>query len=165
ARIGGTGAAGPGGAPGAGATGGAGVGGAAGVGATGGTGAGAAVSAGGPAGAGAARGTRAGGTAGVGADNGGVGAVPAGSRGAARPRPYFVLLLEQVLGLSPSPGPASSLACPPPVQSESPLQLTSPLLAPSPYAGPTGGLAERRQPESCPASPVRTARTSRRVPR
>ncbi|CAI7756116.1 unnamed protein product [Closterium sp. NIES-54] len=30
---------------------------------------------------------------------------------------------------------------------------------------PTGGLAERREPESRPASPVRTARTSRRVPR
>ncbi|CAI7886162.1 unnamed protein product [Closterium sp. NIES-54] len=55
--------------------------------------------------------------------------------------------------------------CPPPVQSESQLQLVSPLPAPSPYAGPTGGLAERRAPESRPASPVRTARTSRRVPR
>ncbi|CAI7864299.1 unnamed protein product, partial [Closterium sp. NIES-54] len=40
--------------------------------------------------------------------------------------------------------------------------LASPLPAPSPYAGPTGGLAERREPESRPASPVRTARTSRR---
>ncbi|CAI7858755.1 unnamed protein product [Closterium sp. NIES-53] len=45
------------------------------------------------------------------------------------------------------------------------LQLVSPPPAPSPYAGPTGGLAERRDPESRPASPVRTARTSRRVPR
>ncbi|CAI7777458.1 unnamed protein product [Closterium sp. NIES-54] len=119
-------------------TGGAGAGGAAGVGATGGTGAGAAVSAGGPAGAGAAGGTGAGGAAGVGADAGGTGVVPAGSRGATRPRPYFVPLLEQ---------------------------LVSPLPAPSPYACPTGGLAERREPESRPASPVRTARTSRRVPR
>ncbi|CAI7908770.1 unnamed protein product [Closterium sp. NIES-54] len=41
----------------------------------------------------------------------------------------------------------------------------SPLPAPSPYAGPTGGLAERREPESHPASPVRAARTSRLVPR
>ncbi|CAI7868763.1 unnamed protein product, partial [Closterium sp. NIES-54] len=41
----------------------------------------------------------------------------------------------------------------------------SPLPAPSPYAGPTGGLAERREPASRPASPVRTTRTSRRVPR
>ncbi|CAI7850677.1 unnamed protein product [Closterium sp. NIES-53] len=165
ARTGGTGAAGPGGALGAGATGGAGAGGAAGVGATGGTRAGAAVSAGGPTGAGAAGGTRAGGGAGVGADAGGAGVVPASSGHAARPRPYFVPLLEQVLGLPPSSGPAPSLACLPPVQSESQLQLASPLPAPSPYAGPTGGLAERREPESRPASPVRTAFTSRRVPR
>ncbi|CAI7798887.1 unnamed protein product [Closterium sp. NIES-53] len=137
ARTGGTGAAGPAGAPSAGASG------AAGVGATGGTGAGAGVSAGGPAGAGAAGGTGAGGAAGGGADAGGTGVVPAGPVGAARPRPYFVPLLEQVLGLPPSPSPAPSLACPPPVQSESQLQLASPLPAPSPYAGPTGGLAER----------------------
>ncbi|CAI7869735.1 unnamed protein product [Closterium sp. NIES-53] len=144
ARTGGTGATGAT-VPGGGATGGAGAGGAAGVGATGGTRAGAAVSAGGPAGAGAAGGP--------------------GSGGATRPRPYFVLLLEQVLGLPPSSSPAPSLECPPPVQSESQLQLASPLPAPSPYANPTGGLAERREPESHPASPVRTARTSRRVPR
>ncbi|CAI7784729.1 unnamed protein product [Closterium sp. NIES-54] len=156
ARTGGTGAAGPAGAPSAGA------GGAAGVGATGGTGAGAAVSAGGPPGAEAAGGTGAGGAARVGADAGGAGVVPAGSGGAARLRPYFVPLLEQVLGLPPSSGPAPSLECPPPVQSESQLQLASPLPAPSPYAGPTGGRAERREPESRPASPVRTARTSRR---
>ncbi|CAI7880710.1 unnamed protein product [Closterium sp. NIES-54] len=118
ARTGGTGAAGPGGAPGAGATGRARAGGAAGVGATGGTGAG--------------------GAAGVGTDAGGTGVVLAGSGGAARPQPYFVPLLEQ---------------------------LVSPLPTPSPYAGPTGGLTERRDPESRPASPVRTARTSRRVPR
>ncbi|CAI7811237.1 unnamed protein product, partial [Closterium sp. NIES-54] len=43
--------------------------------------------------------------------------------------------------------------------------MVSPLPAPSPYAGPTGGLAERREPESRPALPVRSARTSRRVPR
>ncbi|CAI7854904.1 unnamed protein product, partial [Closterium sp. NIES-53] len=165
ARTGGTGAAGPGGAPGAGATGGAEAVGAAGVGATGGTGAGAAVSAGCPAGAGAAGGTGAGGAAGVGADTGGTGVVPAGSGGAARPRPYFVPLLEQVLGLPPSPSPAPSLECPPPVQSQSQSQLVSPQPAPSPYAGPTGGLTERRVPESRPASPVRTARAGRRVPR
>ncbi|CAI7922482.1 unnamed protein product, partial [Closterium sp. NIES-53] len=159
ARTRGTGAAGPAGAPGAGA------GGAARVGATGGAEAGAGVSAGGPAEAGAAEGTGTGGAAGVGADVGGARVVPAGSRGAARPRPYFVPLLEQVLGLLPSSGPAPPLECPPPVQSESQLQLASPLPAPSPYAGPTGGLAERREPESRPASPVRTARTSRRVPR
>ncbi|CAI7854628.1 unnamed protein product [Closterium sp. NIES-53] len=159
ARTGGTGAAGPTGAPGAGA------GGAARVGATGGPGAIAAMSAGGPAGVGAAGGSGAGGAARVGADAGGAGVVPAGSRGATRPRPYFVPLLEQVLGLPPSSGPAPSLECPPPVHSESQLQLASPLSAPSPYAGHTGGLAERREPELRPALPVRTARTSRRVPR
>ncbi|CAI7910493.1 unnamed protein product [Closterium sp. NIES-54] len=165
ARTGGTGAAGPGGAPSAGANGGARAGGAAGVGATRGPEAGAAVSAGGPAGAGAAGGTGAGGAAGVGADTRSAGVVPAGSGGAARPRPYFVPLLEQVLGLPPSSGPAPSLACPPPVQSESQLQLASPLPAPSPYADPTRGLAERREPESRPASPIRTACTIHRVPR
>ncbi|CAI7933067.1 unnamed protein product, partial [Closterium sp. NIES-54] len=111
ARPGGTGGTGSGGATGAGATGGAGASRADGVGATGGTGAGAAESSGSPAGAGAARGT--------------------GSGGAARPRPYFVPLLEQVLGLPPSPGPAPSLECPLPIQSESQLQLASPLPAPS----------------------------------
>ncbi|CAI7779904.1 unnamed protein product [Closterium sp. NIES-53] len=191
ARTGGTGAAGCGGATGAGATGGAGAGRAAGVGATGGTGAIVAESSGGPAGARAAGGTGAGGATGagapvgagvgaagaaggapgvgsaggVGADAGSTGAVPAGSGGAARRRPYFVPLLEQVLGLPPSPGPTPSLQCPPPVQSESQLQLASPFPAPSPYTGPTGGLAERREPESRPASPVCPARTSRHVPR
>ncbi|CAI5974830.1 unnamed protein product [Closterium sp. NIES-65] len=190
ARTGGTGAAGPGRAPRAGAAGGAGAGGAAGVGAAGGTTrAGAAVSSGGPAGAGAAGGAgaggadgagalvcagvgatgeaggaaRAGGAAGVGANAGGAGAVPAGSGGAPRLRPYFVPLLEQVLGLPPSTGPAHSLECPPPVQSESQLQLASPMPAASPYTGPTGGLAEHRKPESRPASPLRAARTGRRV--
>ncbi|CAI6003158.1 unnamed protein product [Closterium sp. NIES-64] len=38
----------------------------------------------------------------------------------------------------------------------------SPLPAPSPYTGPTGGLAERREPVSCPASRVRPARASGR---
>ncbi|CAI7897552.1 unnamed protein product, partial [Closterium sp. NIES-54] len=164
ARPGGTGAVGTGGATGAGAVGGAGAGGAAGVGAIGGAGAGAAASFGGPTGAGAARGTgsggaagagapvgagvgatgaaggaaSAGGAAGVGADAVGAGAIPAGSGGAARPRPYFVPLLEQ---------------------------LASPLPAPSRNAGPIGGLAESREPESRPASPVRAARTDRCVPR
>ncbi|CAI7920796.1 unnamed protein product, partial [Closterium sp. NIES-54] len=152
ASAGGTGAAGPGGATGARAA--TSAGGSAGAGAAGGTGAGAA---GGT--------TGAGGAAGVGADAGGAGVVPVGSRGAARPWPYFVPLLEQVLGLPPSSSPAPSLECPPPVQSESHLQLAYPLPAPSPYAGSTGGLGRRHEPESRPASPVRTARTSRRVPR
>ncbi|CAI7828852.1 unnamed protein product, partial [Closterium sp. NIES-53] len=41
----------------------------------------------------------------------------------------------------------------------------SPLPAPSPYAEQTGSLTERHEPESRPASPVRTVRTSRRIPR
>ncbi|CAI7779105.1 unnamed protein product [Closterium sp. NIES-54] len=125
----------------------------------------------GPAGgtAGATGGTGATGPAGAGAVGaegaaapGGPGAVPVGSGGPARPRPYFVPLLEQVLGLPPSPSPAPPLECPQLVQSQSPLQPVSPLPAPSPYAGPTGGLAERREPASRPASPVRTSRCAPR---
>ncbi|CAI7887061.1 unnamed protein product [Closterium sp. NIES-53] len=52
-----------------------------------------------------------------------------------------------------------------PVQSQSQLQSVSPLPAPSPYTGPTGGLTERREPASRPASPVRTTSTSHRAPR
>ncbi|CAI7900905.1 unnamed protein product [Closterium sp. NIES-54] len=96
---------------------------------------------------------------------GGPGAVPAVSGVAARPRPYFVPLLQQVLGLSPSTGPPPPLECPLPVPSQLQLQPVSPLPAPSPYTGPTGGLAERREPASRPASPVRAARTSGRGPR
>ncbi|CAI7881377.1 unnamed protein product [Closterium sp. NIES-54] len=54
---------------------------------------------------------------------------------AARRRPYFVPLLQQ-------------------------LRPASPLPALSPYTEPPGGLAERREPASHPVSPVRTARTS-----
>ncbi|CAI7805252.1 unnamed protein product, partial [Closterium sp. NIES-54] len=95
----------------------------------------------------------AGGATGEGAPAGGTGAVPAVSGVAARPRPYFVPLLEQVLGSPPSAGLPPSLACPQPVPSQLQLQPTSPLPAPSPYTGPTGGLAERREPASRPALP------------
>ncbi|CAI7790221.1 unnamed protein product [Closterium sp. NIES-53] len=104
------------------------------------------------------------GAAGAGTAPGGTGAVPVGSGGPSRPRPYFVPLLEQVLGLPPSPGPSPPLECPQQVQLQSQLQPVAPLPAP-PYAGPTGGLAERREPASRLASPVRTTRTSRRAPR
>ncbi|CAI7864125.1 unnamed protein product [Closterium sp. NIES-53] len=176
----GVGPAGASGAAGAGATRGVGAGvGAAGAAGAAGAGAGGGVGAGvGPAGgtAGSAGGTRAAGPAGVGAvgaggaagtgvTTGGTGAVPVGTGGPARPRPYFVPLLEQVLGLPPSPGPAPPLECLRPVQSPSQLQPVYPLPAPSPYAGPTGGLAKRREPASRPASPVRTTRTSCRAPR
>ncbi|CAI7868222.1 unnamed protein product [Closterium sp. NIES-53] len=182
ARTGGTGAAGIGGAAAAAGVGPAGASGAAGAGAAGGVGAGV-VPAGAP-GAGAAGGVsvgvssdagpsagtgvgtvRAGGAAGASAAPGGSGPLPGGSEDPSRPRPYFIPLLEQVLGLPPSPGPAPPLECPPPVQSQSLLQPVSPLPAPSPYTGPTGGLAERRESASRPASPVRAARTSGRAPR
>ncbi|CAI7863644.1 unnamed protein product [Closterium sp. NIES-54] len=128
----GVGATGASGAAGAGAAGGVG----AGLGPAGGTaGAAGGTGAAGPAGVGA---VGAGDAAGTGAATGGTGAVPVGSRGPARPRPYFVPLLEQPV---------------------------SPLPAPSPYAGPTGGLAGRREPASRPASPVRTTPSSRRAPR
>ncbi|CAI5458913.1 unnamed protein product [Closterium sp. Yama58-4] len=102
----------------------------------------------------------------------GAGAVSPGSGVTERPRPYFVPLLQQVLGQPPPPCPAPSLACPPSVTSQSQLPPPSPLPGPSPYSGPTGGLTERREPESRPVSPasrstspVRAARTGRRVPR
>ncbi|CAI6006815.1 unnamed protein product [Closterium sp. NIES-65] len=115
-----------------------------------------AVCPGGGSAAGAAGGPAAGGVGGAGAVAEGAGAVPAESGAAARPRPYFVPLLQQVLGLSPS------VECPQPVQSQSLLEPSSPLPAPSPYTGPTGGLAEHREPASRPASPVRAARASGR---
>ncbi|CAI7814336.1 unnamed protein product [Closterium sp. NIES-53] len=82
--------------------------------------------AGGGAGAGAAGGAA--GTGDPGAE--GTGSVSAVSRGAARPRPYYVPLLQQ---------PAS------------------PLPGPSPYSGPTRGLTERREPESHLVSPASLA--------
>ncbi|CAI5953676.1 unnamed protein product [Closterium sp. NIES-65] len=106
-----------------------------------------------------ASGGAAGGATGVGAPAEGAGAVPAVSCVAARPRPYFVPLLQQVLGLPLSP---PLLEGPQPVRSHPQLQPASPLPAPSPYAGPTGGLTERREPASRPASPVRTERASGR---
>ncbi|CAI7790982.1 unnamed protein product [Closterium sp. NIES-54] len=133
--------------------------GATGVGATGGVDAGGYADTGPSEGAGAGA-AGAGGTTGAGAPAG-----SPGSGGAPRPRPYFVTLLEQVLGLPPSPSPAPPSECPQPVQSQSLLQPVSPLPAPSPYTGPTGGLAERRAPASRPASPARPACTSRRTSR
>ncbi|CAI7731240.1 unnamed protein product [Closterium sp. NIES-54] len=152
-----------GGAAGAGAAGGAAgagaAGGAAGAGAAGGAAGAGAAGASGPGGArtGGTRATGVGGVAGGGAtgtgavtrDHGaeGTGAVSAVYRGAARPRPYYVPLLQQVLG------PTPPLLSPPPVQSQSQFQPASPLPGPSPYSGPTRGLTERREPESRPVSP------------
>ncbi|CAI5959155.1 unnamed protein product [Closterium sp. NIES-64] len=172
ARTGSTGAAGPAGSTGAGAAERVGAettagglagnapGAAGGFGATGGATGGAA---GGATGGSRATGGAAGGATGGSGAAGGTGAVTAVCGVASRPRPYFVPLLQQVLGLTPSPSPSPPpLEGPQPVQSESQLQPASPLPAPSPYAGPSGGLSERREPASRPASPVRTARTSGR---
>ncbi|CAI7892603.1 unnamed protein product [Closterium sp. NIES-54] len=130
------------------------------VGACGSTGFGAvgagAVAIGGAIGAGAAGGTGAGGATGVVAGDPraeGTGAVFAVSGGSARPRLYYVPLIQQVLGLPPSSGPPPPLLSPPRVQSQSQLQPASPLPGPSPYSGPTRGLTEPREPESRPASP------------
>ncbi|CAI5971094.1 unnamed protein product [Closterium sp. NIES-64] len=97
--------------------------------------------------------------------------VSAGSGVAARPRPYFVPLLQQVLGQRPPPCPPLALECPPSVQSQPQLPPASPLPEPAPYTGPTGGLAERREPASRPvspasrrASPVCAATTGSRTP-
>ncbi|CAI7887654.1 unnamed protein product [Closterium sp. NIES-53] len=89
----------------------------------------------GAAGAGGAARVGAGDTGAGGAGPGGAGAVGAGSGDTGRPR------------------------------SQTPLQPASPLPAPSPYTEQTGGLTERREPVSRPASPLRAVRTGRRVPR
>ncbi|CAI7806134.1 unnamed protein product, partial [Closterium sp. NIES-53] len=113
------------------------------------------------------------GAGGTGAGGAGVGDARAGDAvsggtgagGTVRPRSYFVPLLQQVLALPSSASPTPPLLCPPRDQSQLPLQPASPLPAPFPYIEQTGGLTERREPESCPASPVRAVLTGRRVPR
>ncbi|CAI7794135.1 unnamed protein product [Closterium sp. NIES-53] len=90
----------------------------------------------------------------------GAGAVDPG--GAVRPRPYFVPLLQQVLGTPSSTDLTPPLLCPPPDQSHPPLQPASPLPAPSLYVEQSGALLERREPASRPVSPVHIAH---RVPR
>ncbi|CAI7806718.1 unnamed protein product [Closterium sp. NIES-53] len=88
----------------------------------------------------------------------GAGAVDPGAGGAGGtvwPRPYFVPLLQQVLGVLSSTGLPPPFLCPPLDQSQLPFQPASLLPVPSPYT-------ERRAPASRPVSPVRTAR---RAPR
>ncbi|CAI7915645.1 unnamed protein product [Closterium sp. NIES-54] len=80
------------------------------------------------------------------------------------PRPYFVPLLQQVLGLSSSTGLTPPLQCPPPDQSQPPLQPASPPPAPSPYTEQTRGLTEREEPVPPLASHVRAVRTGRDAP-
>ncbi|CAI7762766.1 unnamed protein product, partial [Closterium sp. NIES-54] len=92
------------------------------------------------------------GSGGVGVGGAGVGGAGAvdpragGAGGTVRLRPYFVPLLQQVLGVPSSPD-----------ESQPPLQPASPLPAPSPYTEQTGGLTERREPASHLASPVSTS--------
>ncbi|CAI7838222.1 unnamed protein product, partial [Closterium sp. NIES-53] len=116
------------------------AGGAAGAGATGGAaGAGAAGGAAGARAAGGAAGPgAAGGAAGIG-DPGaeGTGSVSAISGGTARPWPYYVPLLQQVLGSLPSPGP------------------------PPPFLGPLPPESRPVSPESRSVSPVRPVRAGR----
>ncbi|CAI7898495.1 unnamed protein product [Closterium sp. NIES-54] len=108
------------------------------------------------------------GTGGAGVGGPGVGGAGAGGAGvvdpggAMRPRPYFVPLLQQVLGTPSSPSLTPLLLCPPPDQSQPPLQPASPQPAPSPYTEQSGDLTDRCEPMSRPVSPVRTAC---RVPR
>ncbi|CAI7872576.1 unnamed protein product [Closterium sp. NIES-53] len=115
-----------------------------------------------------AAGAGVGGTGAAGAGAAGAGAVDpgaGGARGTVRPRPYFVPLLQQVLGVPSSTGLPPPFLCPPLDQSQPPLQPASPLPAPSPYTEQSGGLTERREPASRPVLPVRTAcRTPRLRP-
>ncbi|CAI7833984.1 unnamed protein product [Closterium sp. NIES-54] len=93
---------------------------------------------------------------------GAVDPVAGGAGGTVRPRPYFVPLLQQVLGFPSSTGLPPPFLCPPPDQSQPPLQPASPLPVRSPYTEQSGGLTERREPASRPASPVRTTRCTPR---
>ncbi|CAI7880548.1 unnamed protein product [Closterium sp. NIES-53] len=95
----------------------------------------------------------------AGGNGAGAGAVDPG--GTVRSRPYFVPLLQQVLGVPSSTSLTPPLLCPPPDQWQLQLQPASPLPAPSPYTEPSGGLTEHHEPASRPVSPVRT---TRRVP-
>ncbi|CAI7785042.1 unnamed protein product, partial [Closterium sp. NIES-53] len=108
------------------------------------------------------------GVAGVGGPGaGGAGAAGAGAggaRGTERPRPYFVPLLQQVLGVPSSTDLPPPFLCPPPDQSQPPLQPAFPLPVTSPYTNQSRGLTERRESASCPVSPARRAPRSRPPP-
>ncbi|CAI7755732.1 unnamed protein product [Closterium sp. NIES-53] len=104
-------------------------------------------------GAARAGGVGVGGTSAGGAGAGGARAVDpraGGAGGTVRSRPYFVPLLQQVLGIPSSTSLTPPLLCPPLDQLQLPLQPASPLPAPSPYTQQSGGLIERREPASRP---------------
>ncbi|CAI7829142.1 unnamed protein product [Closterium sp. NIES-54] len=86
-----------------------------------------------------------------------------GAGGTVRPRPCFVPLLQQALGVPSSTGLPPPLLCPPPDHSQAPLQPASLLPVPSPYTEQSGGLTERRERASRLVSPVRTARLAPRL--
>ncbi|CAI7855788.1 unnamed protein product [Closterium sp. NIES-53] len=86
-----------------------------------------------------------------GAGDGGAGAGGTGAEGTVQRRPFFVPPLPSSLP------PPDSVLCQ--------LQPDSTLPAPSPYAEQTDSFTERREPESCPAAPIRAVRIGRRVPR
>ncbi|CAI7783124.1 unnamed protein product [Closterium sp. NIES-54] len=107
-----------------------------------------------------------GGTSAEGAGAAGAGAVYPGAEGAGgtvRPRPWFVPLLHQVLGVPSSTGLPPPFLCPPPDQTQPLLQPASLLPVPSPYTDQSGGLTERRETASRPVSPVCTARRAPRL--
>ncbi|CAI7833158.1 unnamed protein product [Closterium sp. NIES-54] len=95
-------------------------------------------------------GARGAGATGAGVVDPGAGVVDPGAGGAGgtvRPRPYFVPLHQQVLGVPSSTSLTLPLLCPPPDQSQPPLLPASPLPAPSPYTEQSGGLTEHRECE------------------
>ncbi|CAI7799314.1 unnamed protein product, partial [Closterium sp. NIES-53] len=91
------------------------------------------------------------GAGGAGAGGAGVGGTSAGGAGAAGAGAVY-----------PGAGGAGGTVRPRPYFSQPPLQPASPLPAPSPYTEQSGGLTERRDPASCPVSPIRTARCAPR---
>ncbi|CAI7728462.1 unnamed protein product [Closterium sp. NIES-54] len=88
---------------------------------------------------------------------GAVDPIAGGAGGTVRPQPYFVPLLQKVLGVLSSTGLPSPFLFPPPDQSQLPLQPASPLPTPSPYSEQSSGLTERCELASRPVSPIHTA--------
>ncbi|CAI7912198.1 unnamed protein product [Closterium sp. NIES-54] len=85
-----------------------------------------------------------GGTGPGGAGAAGAGAFDPRAGGTVWPQPYFVPLLQQVLGVPSSTSLTPPLLCPPLDKSQPPLQPASPLPAPSRYTEQSGGLTKRR---------------------
>ncbi|CAI7892538.1 unnamed protein product [Closterium sp. NIES-54] len=111
-------------------------------------------------------GARAGGTGAGGAGAGGAGAVDPGAigaRGIVRPRAGFVPLLQHVLRVPSSTGLTPPLLCSLSDHSLPLFQPACPLPPPSPYTEQTGGLTERREPASNPASAICTGRRVHRL--